>query len=95
MKAFDDDHNGSLDQQEFERFAKSLMKSGCVRTGMWDMRAYPRGEPRVHAYFMTNFVTCLRHMTFTGLIPPAAHERQVIVGWITLSDAMCMHDHFL
>jgi hypothetical protein len=28
LKAFDDDHNGSLDQGEFERFAKSLMKSG-------------------------------------------------------------------
>eukprot|EP00878_Enallax_costatus_P006262 GHUV01006565.1.p1 GENE.GHUV01006565.1~~GHUV01006565.1.p1 ORF type:complete len:155 (+),score=51.12 GHUV01006565.1:143-607(+) len=28
LKAFDDDHNGSLDQKEFERFSKSLMKSG-------------------------------------------------------------------
>lgn len=28
LKAFDDDHNGALDQGEFERFAKSLMKSG-------------------------------------------------------------------
>lgn len=28
LKAFDDDHNGSLDHNEFERFAKSLMKSG-------------------------------------------------------------------
>jgi hypothetical protein len=28
LKAFDDDHNGSLDHDEFERFAKSLMKSG-------------------------------------------------------------------
>jgi hypothetical protein len=28
LKAFDDDHNGSLDKGEFERFAKSLMKSG-------------------------------------------------------------------
>lgn len=28
LKAFDDDHNGSLDQPEFERFAKSLMSTG-------------------------------------------------------------------
>jgi len=28
LKAFDDDHNGALDEPEFERFAKSLMKSG-------------------------------------------------------------------
>lgn len=28
LKTFDDDHNGSLDHDEFERFAKSLMKSG-------------------------------------------------------------------
>lgn len=28
LKEFDTDHNGSLDHKEFERFAKSLMKSG-------------------------------------------------------------------
>jgi len=28
LKAFDDDHNGALDEPEFERFAKSLMKTG-------------------------------------------------------------------
>ena len=28
LRAFDDDHNGALDQAEFERFAKSLMKTG-------------------------------------------------------------------
>lgn len=28
LKAFDDDHNGALDNDEFERFAKSLIKSG-------------------------------------------------------------------
>jgi hypothetical protein len=28
LKSFDDDHNGALDQAEFERFAKSLMSTG-------------------------------------------------------------------
>jgi hypothetical protein len=30
LKAFDDDHNGALDQPEFERFARSFIKGGCV-----------------------------------------------------------------
>lgn len=33
LKAFDDDHNGALDEPEFERFAKSLMKSGKGQEG--------------------------------------------------------------
>lgn len=35
LKSFDDDHNGALDEREFERFAKSLMSTGaagCCRT---------------------------------------------------------------
>uniref|UniRef100_A0A383V315 EF-hand domain-containing protein n=1 Tax=Tetradesmus obliquus TaxID=3088 RepID=A0A383V315_TETOB len=28
LKSFDDDHNGALDDREFERFAKSLMSTG-------------------------------------------------------------------
>jgi Ca2+-binding EF-hand superfamily protein len=29
LKSFDDDHNGALDEGEFERFAKSLMSTGA------------------------------------------------------------------
>jgi hypothetical protein len=29
LKSFDDDHNGALDEAEFERFAKSLMSTGA------------------------------------------------------------------
>jgi Ca2+-binding EF-hand superfamily protein len=28
LRAFDDNHNGALDPDEFERFAKSLMNAG-------------------------------------------------------------------
>lgn len=32
LKAFDDDRNGALDAGEFERFAKSLMRTGAATT---------------------------------------------------------------
>jgi hypothetical protein len=45
LKSFDDDHNGALDEPEFERFAKSLMSTGRTQPQLGSNRIYMSSVP--------------------------------------------------